>query len=408
VARKTHQLKRRVEPNIHFPFLEKRKVLLVSHNLMLAGAPLLLAETAAAIESCGAEVALVNLGLQDSQFPLPAGKGFRIIPTEESFGFAFQADLIIANTAVTKTWVRALLSKCPNAGRKLIWWIHEIDTALYSGDMECLQQVAAVLFDSHASCDQWWQTGLPMPGTCRVIHPCVHNDFPNEVIRFRRASRRGSWFRRTFGRAQDLGREEIRTQLGVCGDDFLVTLVGQYCPHKGHDLLVKTIGQMLAASPGLPLKLLLVGFQNESVRHDFLRRLSQAEHASLGTERAILCTPNLKMYYLASDALIMNTQQPGEPFGRVTIEAMAFGLPVLGTRLGGTSEIVIDGVTGLLHPAGEEGQTQLADNIRVLMNDRSKTRTLGKAGFKRVRLAFTEDRFYWDLADILKGVLNRA
>lgn len=45
----------------------------------------------------------------------------------------------------------------------------------------------------------------------------------------------------------------------------------------------------------------------------------------------------------------MNSQGNGEPFGRVTIEAMAFGLPVLGTDAGGTKEIVLDGKTGLLH-----------------------------------------------------------
>ena len=375
---------------------------------MLAGSPLLLAETAAAIERCGAEVALVNLGLQDSQFPLPAGKGFRTIPPEESFAFASQADLVIANTAVTKTWVNALLALCPDAGRKIIWWIHEIDTALYSEGMECLQQVAAVAFDSHSSCGQWRQTGLPMPSTCKVIHPCVHDGFLNEAIRLRRASWWASLRRRIFGGAQGSAREEMRAQLGVRNEDFLVTLVGQYCPHKGHDLLVKTIGQMLAASPGLRLKLLLVGFQKDSTRRYFLERLSEVERAAVGTERAIICVADLKPYYLASDAFVMNTQQPGEPFGRVTIEAMAFRLPILGTRLGGTSEIVIEGVTGLLHPADEEGQTQLAENIRELMNNRRKARALGAAGFKRVRVAFREERFYRDLAGTLKGVLEQA
>ena len=65
---------------------------------------------------------------------------------------------------------------------------------------------------------------------------------------------------------------------------------------------------------------------------------------------------------------------------------------------------MIEGVTGLFHPVGEEGQTQLAENIRELINDRRKARALGEAGFERVRVQFGEDRFCRELAEILKGV----
>lgn len=389
---------------VYFPFLKKRKVLLVSHNLTISGAPLLLAETAAAMERSGADVVLVNLGLQDPEFPLPVGKGFRTIPAEQSFTFASQADLVIANTAVTKTWVRDLLALHPAAGRKVVWLIHEIDTELYAEGMECMQEAAAVIFDSDSSYQQWRRAELPMPSTAKVIHPCVQNDFLRAAIRLRRSSSWASWRRRMFGGAQGSAREKVRAQLGVRNEDFLVALIGQYCSVKGHDLLVETIGQMLDASPDLPLKLLLVGFPDDDTRRGFLEGLSEAECAAVGPDRAIPCVADLKPYYLASDAFVMNTQHPGETFGRVTIEAMAFRLPILGTRAGGTCEIVIEGVTGLLHSAGNEGQTQLAENIRELMNDRRKARTLGEAGCKRVRVHFSEDRFYQELAEILKGV----
>ena len=320
----------------YFPFLKNRKVLLVSHNLTISGAPLLLAETAVAMKTSGADVAMVNLGLQDSEFPLPVGKGFRTIPDEQSFTFASEADLVIVNTAVTKTWVRDLLALHPGAGRKIVWWIHEIDTDLYAEGMQCLQEAAAVIFDSDASYQEWRRTSLPMPSASKVIHPCVRDGFLKAAARMRRSS---SWTlrrRRILGGAQVSAREEVRAQLRVRDEDFLVTLIGQYCALKGHDLLVKTIGQMLEASPGLPLKLLLVGFQDEPNRRGFLEGLSEAERAAVGSDRAISRAADLKRYYLASDAFVMNTQHPGETFGRVTIEAMAFRLPILGTRAGGT------------------------------------------------------------------------
>lgn len=390
---------------VHFPFLRKRKVLLVSHNLTISGAPLLLAETAAAIAKSGADVALVNLGLRDSEFPLPVCKGFRTIPVEHSLTLASQADLVIANTAVTKTWVRDFLALHPAAARKLVWWIHEIDTDLYAENMECVQAAAAVIFDSDSSYQQWRRTGLPMPLTTRVIHPCVHDDFLRAAIRLRRSSSWTSWRRQIFDGTHGSAREKVRAQLGVREEDFLVSLIGQYCSLKGHDLLVETIGKMLDASPGLPLKLLLVGFPDQHTRRGFLEGLSEAECAAVGPNRAVPLVADSKPYYLASDAFVMNTQHPGETFGRVTIEAMAFRLPILGTRVGGTGEIVIEGVTGLLHPAGKEGQTQLAENIRELMNDRRKAQALGEAGFKRVRVHFAEDRLYQELAEIVKRVL---
>jgi len=388
---------------VYFPFLKKRRVLLVSHNLTISGAPLLLAETAVEIERSGADVAMVNLGFRDSEFPLPICRGFRTIPVEQSFTFASQADLVIANTAVTKTWVQDLLTLHPTAGRKIAWWIHEIDTDLYAENMECVQQTATVIFDSDSSYQQWRQTELPMPSTAKVIYPCVHHDFMRAAIQLRRSSSWPSWRRRIFG--QGSVREKVRAQLGVRGEDFLVSLIGQYCSLKGHDLLVKTIGQMLDSSPRLPLKLLLVGFPDDHTRRAFLEGLSAAESAALGPDRAIPRVADLKPYYLASDAFVMNTQHPGETFGRVTIEAMAFRLPILGTRIGGTREIVLEGVTGLWHPVGDEGQIQLAENIQELMNNRGKARALGEAGFERVRVLFNDDRFYKELAEALKGVL---
>ncbi|KAM1333711.1 hypothetical protein FF1_009592 [Malus domestica] len=66
-------------------------------------------------------------------------------------------------------------------------------------------------------------------------------------------------------------------------------------------------------------------------------------------------------------SLSNGAQGLGETFGRVTIEAMAFGLPVLGTEAGGTKEIVEHNVTGLLHPVGHDGTRGLAENHRFLL-----------------------------------------
>src|SRR5262249_3279198 len=159
--------------------------------------------------------------------------------------------------------------------------------------------------------------------------------------------------------------------------DFVLTLVGLYPPRKGHRLLVNTVGIMVGENPNLQLKIILVGFASQYERAKFIRGLNQAQRKALGTRRAIPVVQDASPYYAASDAVVVNTQGLGENFGRVTIEAMTFRLPVLGTNAGGTAEIVEDGITGLLHPVDIPGQYVLANNILTLMNDPARAKAMG-------------------------------
>ena len=386
----------------YFPHLTGKRILLVSHLLSQSGAPLLLVETASALAKSGARVALTNLGPKEPVFCIPTVEGLRVIPAGESFTEAYNADLIIANTAATKEWVNDLLTLHPDSGSKLIWWIHEMETEYYGRGMNGLSLAGAVIFDSHASYRLWRQTGLRMPAPARVIHPCVSDDFLRDTDELRRPPAGSPPSGQRFG--CDPSRETIRKRLQVNSGDFLVSLFGDYCPRKGHDLLVKTVGRMLDANPGLPCKVLLIGFRGGFSRQKFLNSLSEAESLALSKHRVLRVVSDLKPYYLASDAFVMNTQDQGETFGRVTIEAMAFRLPVLGSDCGGTPEIVIDGVTGLLHPSGNYGQPILAGNIRHLVNNPEQAAALGEAGFQRVLNHFTEARFHKELAETIDTV----
>ncbi|EFJ18983.1 hypothetical protein SELMODRAFT_419653 [Selaginella moellendorffii] len=77
-----------------------------------------------------------------------------------------------------------------------------------------------------------------------------------------------------------------------------------------------------------------------------------------------------------------------EGLGRISIEAMAFKLPILGTAASGTTEIVVDESTGLLHQVGKEGVLDLASNTIKLFRDPNLT----EAGYKRVQERATHVR----------------
>lgn len=73
----------------------------------------------------------------------------------------------------------------------------------------------------------------------------------------------------------------------------------------------------------------------------------------------------------------------GEGLGLVLLEASARGLPVIGSRVGGTTDAVVDGVTGFLLPAGDSAQ--LAAALTRLVQDSSLRSTLGEAGRRWVQ-----------------------
>ena len=91
-----------------------------------------------------------------------------------------------------------------------------------------------------------------------------------------------------------------------------------------------------------------------------------------------------------------------EAFGLAFLEAMAFGLPVVGTAIEAVPEIVTEGETGLLVPPGDP--RALADACAALLADPARARRLGEAG--RARAA---ERFGWErVADRIRAALGPA
>jgi glycosyltransferase involved in cell wall biosynthesis len=89
----------------------------------------------------------------------------------------------------------------------------------------------------------------------------------------------------------------------------------------------------------------------------------------------------------ALDMLLLPSHE--EPFGRALIEAMALGVPVLATQVGGPPEIIDDGVQGHLLPPGPA--RAWADAIADLAAHPERAREMGRAGRARVAEAFTPE-----------------
>lgn len=93
-------------------------------------------------------------------------------------------------------------------------------------------------------------------------------------------------------------------------------------------------------------------------------------------------------YYHSSDVYVSSSCN--ESFGKVLIEAMAAGLPVVATATTGSKEIVVDGVNGFLIPVGDS--VTLAKKILFLLNNSEKAREMGQAGRKMVKERFGKEK----------------
>lgn len=100
--------------------------------------------------------------------------------------------------------------------------------------------------------------------------------------------------------------------------------------------------------------------------------------------------------YSQCDIVVIPSLWP-EPFGMVTLEAMAAGLPVVASRIGGLADIFEDGIEGYHFAPGNADD--LAEKLKLLLDDESKRVTMGISARRRV-----EERHDWD--DIVKQYVS--
>jgi glycosyltransferase involved in cell wall biosynthesis len=106
-------------------------------------------------------------------------------------------------------------------------------------------------------------------------------------------------------------------------------------------------------------------------------------------------------YYAAADAVVHCSTAP-EPFGRVIVEGMLAGRPVIATNHGGATEILQSGVTGWLVPPGDAGA--LAGTLAQLRNDKQAAERIAMAGKEDARKRFELGAIVAQVKEVLRRV----
>lgn len=165
-------------------------------------------------------------------------------------------------------------------------------------------------------------------------------------------------------------RAQLRARLGLPADALVIGNVGRLSPPKCPELMVRAFARIAHAHPKAHLVLVGDGWQRAEVEAE-VAALGLADRVHLlGLRRDV---PELLHTF---DVFVMSSSREGLP--RTLPQAMAAGLPVVATRVGGIPDAVRDDVTGFLVPAGDI--EALADRLHRLAADPALRAQLGAGG----------------------------
>ena len=147
------------------------------------------------------------------------------------------------------------------------------------------------------------------------------------------------------------GKSSARNILNIAPDAIVLTFVGRIQPHKGPEVLVRAVAEMVAHAPHLRAKLALVIMGgasgtgiNEPERLATLAKFSGV--SDLIHFKEPVSRSELADWYRASDLVCVPSYS--ESFGLVALEAQACGTPVVASAVGGLRTAVSDGISGTL------------------------------------------------------------
>jgi glycosyltransferase involved in cell wall biosynthesis len=156
--------------------------------------------------------------------------------------------------------------------------------------------------------------------------------------------------------------------------------VGTYGRRKGAAELVEAVAQL--RGEGISIELEFAGKEEFRGEEAELRvRVREAGLTGFVRFHGVLGTAALRELYESSHVFALPSQSEGLPMA--LLEAMAFGLPVVATRVGGIPDVIEDGESGLLIQPARTGE--LADALRLLTSDPRLRERLGKQARARVQ-----------------------
>ena len=219
------------------------------------------------------------------------------------------------------------------------------------------------------------------------------------------------------GQEADAQAAATLKRLGIDPDRPTVVFVGRITRQKGLPHLLRACEQLpadvqvilCAGAPDTP--------EIKAEVEGLVARLREKRTGVVWIEE-MLPRPELIAVLAASDVFVCPSVY--EPLGIVNLEAMAVGLPVVGSATGGIPDVIVDGETGLLVPIEQvqDGtgtpidparfETDLAERLTTLVTDTEAAKAMGQAARRRVEEHFAWQAIAQRTMDVYNWVLDQG
>ena len=190
---------------------------------------------------------------------------------------------------------------------------------------------------------------------------------------------------------------ELKSRFGIEPQETVIGVVSKLWKGKGHEILIDAIARLLER--GYSIKLLIVG-------EGYLEGRLKEKVKHLGMERVVVFTgfwSNVPEVTAILDISALPSFYEG--MGRVVLEAMAAGKPVVASRVGGLTELVEDQVTGYLIPPGDVDA--LVKRLEALITNPDLRKEMGRRGSQRVGEKYSAETMVKKIHEVYGKLLAR-
>ncbi|HQV94186.1 MAG TPA: glycosyltransferase family 4 protein [Anaerolineales bacterium] len=228
--------------------------------------------------------------------------------------------------------------------------------------------------------------------------------FPSDFMRkeFKQAGIPSTEGRVVFGAVDTTPYLEGK-QLPKTSDVVSLLYVGRLTHEKGAHTAIEAVSQLVKKNGIKHLKLTIVGDGEADYLDSLHKTVERDSLSSFVTFLPAQPKESLPALYRQSD-LFLFTSIWQEPFGRVIVEAMASGMAVVGTAVGGAAEILVHDENALVFEVGDS--FSLAQALRRLIESPALREKLGSAGRETARSKFDLQRMTDEIERYLRALIN--
>jgi glycosyltransferase involved in cell wall biosynthesis len=210
-----------------------------------------------------------------------------------------------------------------------------------------------------------------------------------------------------FATRQEEKRERFRTEFGLNDDEIAIGIIGRLVPVKNHELFIRAIAHVLQHA-GKKVKAFIIG---DGETRAALEHAARQAGIAFTTEGAgthphpLVFTSwrrDVDVINAGLDIVALTSFNEGTPVS--LIEAQAANKPIVSTRVGGISDVVLEGETALLADVADEAAFA-AHLLKLVQNDALRQQ-LGQTGRQHVLERFSYQRLMRDMAALYTNLLE--